>query len=149
MSDDTPRKLGAEDFDAQQWATTLQAVLKQAEEGSANEQVLVGFALGRGHAGREPNWIEAVKWYTLAARQGHAGAMHVLGVSYAKGRGVGQDWSAAFRWFKSAADGGDANGMFQTAWCYFNAKGTEKHLGQAATWCNEGSRFVSLEGVRC
>jgi len=34
---------------------------------------------------------EAVKWYRMAAEQGHAGAQNILGCMYYKGEGVPQD----------------------------------------------------------
>ena len=52
--------------------------------------MVVGYALGRGWEQAEPDWEEAVKWYTLAAEQDHAQATHYLGLCSAKGLGVEQ-----------------------------------------------------------
>ena len=44
---------------------------------------------------------EAVRWYRLAADQGHAGAQHRLGwmcPSHDNGRGVPEDDAEAVRW---------------------------------------------------
>ena len=135
-----PRKLGEADFDPQLWEDSHQAALQRAEAGGAHDQALIGYALGLGAEGIEPDWEEAVKWYGLSAEQGNGGALYVLGVCNAKGRGVDQDWEAAFGLFKGSAERDDVNGMFQTAWCYLNGKGAVVNLDQATFWCEKASR---------
>ena len=49
-------------------------------------------------------WSEAVRWYRLAADQGHAGAQQNLGVTYSDGRGVSKNDTEAVRWYRLAAD---------------------------------------------
>ena len=49
----------------------------------------------------------AVKWYTLAAEQGYAGAQYNLGFMYRKGQGVPLDNVYAYMWFNIAASSGD------------------------------------------
>jgi TPR repeat protein len=49
----------------------------------------------------------ALKWYTLAAEQGHAHAQHNLGYRYYEGQGVIQDDVYAHMWFNIAAASGD------------------------------------------
>ncbi len=51
----------------------------------------------------------AVKWYRLAAEQGHAGAQFNLGVMYGLGNGVIQDNVFAHLWFNIAASSGNKN----------------------------------------
>ena len=51
---------------------------------------------------------EAVRWYRLAAEQGHADAQFNLGVMYDTGRGVSQDYAEAVRWYRLAAEQGHA-----------------------------------------
>ena len=54
----------------------------------------------------------AVKWYTLAAEQGHASAQYNLGVMYRKGQGVPQDDKTAVKWYTLAAEQGDAAAQY-------------------------------------
>ena len=54
------------------------------------------------------NNAEAVRWFQLAATQGHAGAQNNLGLMYADGRGVQADDAEAVRWFRLAAKQGHA-----------------------------------------
>jgi TPR repeat protein len=55
------------------------------------------------------DYQEAVKWYRLAAAQGHQSAQINLGVMYADGTGVRQDFVRAHMWFSlAAASSGDS-----------------------------------------
>ena len=56
---------------------------------------------------------QAVKWWRLAADQGHADAQTNLGVMYAQGRGVPQDDVQAHMWSNLAAANGheEAKGL--------------------------------------
>ncbi|MCZ6860868.1 MAG: tetratricopeptide repeat protein [Alphaproteobacteria bacterium] len=45
------------------------------------------------------DYVEAVKWYRLAAEQGHAADQHNLGVMYLNGDGVPQGYVRALMWF--------------------------------------------------
>ena len=49
------------------------------------------------------DYMEAVKWYRMAAEQGEAWAQSNLGLMYANGRGVAQDYIEAHKWFNLAA----------------------------------------------
>ena len=55
----------------------------------------VMYANGRGVLKDE---AEAVRWYRLAAEQGHAGAQYNLGLMHAKGEGVLKDSVLAHMW---------------------------------------------------
>ena len=47
--------------------------------------------------------VEAVRWYRLAAEQGHASAELNLGLSYEYGTGVPQDYVQAYMWYDISA----------------------------------------------
>ena len=53
------------------------------------------------------NHQEAVKWYRMAAEQGHATAQFTLGDMYVKGEGVLEDYVQAYAWFILAATQGE------------------------------------------
>ena len=48
----------------------------------------------------------AVRWYRLAAEQGHAGAQVNLGGMYKTGKGVTKDYVHAYTWYSIAAANG-------------------------------------------
>jgi TPR repeat protein len=51
---------------------------------------------------------EAVRWYRLAAAQGHADAQNNLGIMFENGRGVAKDTAEAIRLYRLAAAQGVA-----------------------------------------
>ena len=55
------------------------------------------------------NYKTAVKWFRLAAKQGHADAQTSLGVMYQDGKGVPKNDKTAVKWYKLAAEQGDAD----------------------------------------
>ena len=57
--------------------------------------------------GVSQDYKEAVRWYRLAAEQGHAMAQSNLGVMYRNGEGVLADFIIAHMWFSIAANNGN------------------------------------------
>ena len=58
------------------------------------------------------DYAETLKWYRLAANQGHTNARFNLALMYDKGEGVLKDFVEAAKWYRLAADRGDAGGQF-------------------------------------
>ncbi len=54
-------------------------------------------------AGVPQDYVEAVRWYRMAADQEVAGAQFSLGFMYATGQGVPQDYVQAHMWYNLAA----------------------------------------------
>ena len=75
-----------------------------ARGGEAQNNLGGMYEFGRGVP---QDYGEAVRWYRLAADQGHASAQRNLGGMYADGRGVPQDDVAAHMWANLAAAQGD------------------------------------------
>jgi len=46
---------------------------------------------------------ESMKWFRMAAEQGHAGAQCILGISYSDGHVVPQDYLLAYFWTSLAS----------------------------------------------
>jgi TPR repeat protein len=55
------------------------------------------------------DYVEAVKWWRLAAEQGLANAQYKLGFAYSEGKGVPRDDTEAVRWWRLAAEQNVAN----------------------------------------
>lgn len=53
------------------------------------------------------DYVEAAKWYRLAAEQGEPGAQRALGRLYLRGNGVEQNVCESSRWYQRAAVQGD------------------------------------------
>ena len=76
----------------------IDALRVRAEAGDAEAQFLLGFSYDIGR-GVPQDDAEAVRWYRLAADQGHAGAQYELGNMYALGVAfaVGGAWYSCSR----------------------------------------------------
>ena len=79
---------------------------------------------------------EAVRWYRMAAEQGHASAQLNLGYMYANGEGVLKDDAAAVRWFRMAAEQGHASAQYNLGYMYATGRGVLKDTRLAHMWYN-------------
>jgi hypothetical protein len=91
----------------------------------------------------------AVKWYTLAAEQGHSYAQNNLGLIYGNGDGVPQNYKAAVKWYTRAAEQGNSNAQFNLALRYFYGKGIIQDNIYAHMWASiSASNGDNKGGVR-
>ena len=77
-------------------------MVQYAEDGSSTLQFELGqlFHLGNG---KTRDYMQAAKWYELAAKHGYRRAQHRLGAMYARGSGVARDYIKAYAWCKVSA----------------------------------------------
>ncbi len=68
------------------------------------------------------------------ADQGDARAQALMGLLYAKGRGVLRDDREAMKWFRSAAEQGDAVAQLQIGTMYYNGRTVPQDYSEAARW---------------
>jgi TPR repeat protein len=80
------------------------------------------------------NYTEAIKWYRIAAEQGHANAQSSLGVMYRLGYGVTQDYAEAVKWFRKAAEQGDEFGQHMLGFMYESGHGVTQDYAEAMKW---------------
>ena len=117
----------------------FECATKAARGGDKDGQFRLGYAYYGGE-GVEQNWIEALKWYELAAAQGCKDSMYNIGVMHEIGRhGVPQDDQKAFDWYRKAGEYGDDDAVYEVGTCYYNGKGVSKDLVEARTWFHKGS----------
>jgi TPR repeat protein len=95
-------------FERKDYRTAFAGFKKQAEQGNAPAQFMLGnmYAKGRGVPKDDQ---QAVAWYRKAAEQGDADAQYNLGVRYAGGQGVSKDEQSAYFWLLLASAQGDQN----------------------------------------
>ena len=65
---------------------------------------------------------EAIKWYTLAANQGHAIVQNNLGNMFKAGQGTPQDFKEAIKWYRLAAEQGNAKAQGNLGVMYENGQ---------------------------
>jgi Sel1 repeat len=118
---------------------------RMAEMGYAPAQYNLGvvYAKGRGVA---QDYVEAAKWYRLAADQGHAAAQYSLGGLYATGQGVAQDYVEAAKWYRLAADQGDPDAQYRLGLMYTLGQGVPPDDVRAHMWLNLSLNLAMTDG---
>ena len=114
-------------------AQTLTKML--AVTGNAQAQYEIGKVYYNGE-GVEQDYVEATRWYRLAAEQGHAKAQNRLGIAYANGEGVEQDYVEATRWWRLVAEQGHAKAQNRLGIAYENGKGVPQDFVYSHMWSN-------------
>lgn len=87
-------------------AKALHWLSAAAEQGHAEAQFRMGFALSNGLLRQARNPRKAMDWYRAAAEKGHPLAMYQLARAYDKGEGVEKDLNKALNWYDKAASVG-------------------------------------------
>jgi TPR repeat protein len=77
---------------------------------------------------------EAVRWFRLAAEQGHVSAQSDLGWCYQAGSGVAEDKAEAVRWYRLAAEQGHVSAQSNLGWCYQAGSGVAEDKAEAVAW---------------
>ena len=85
-------------------------------------------------ADKSGDYVEAVKWYRLAAEQGHASAQYNLGVMYDQGEGVPENDTEAVRWYRLAAEQGDPKAQYNLGVMYDQGEGVPENDTEAVRW---------------
>lgn len=92
-------------------ALAFERISRAAAQGSLEDMYELGnlyvFGVGVPKTETDPDQ-RAAQFYFEAARRGHAGAQHALGILYLTGKGVQQDAGEAQKWFRRAAEQGHA-----------------------------------------
>ena len=115
-------------------AQNLDSLRAAAEQGDAAAQFDLGSMAAAEGRGVPQDGAEAVRWYRLAAEQGHALAQAGLGVLYAEGRGVRQDDPEAVLWLRRAADQGIAEAQGRLGMMYAAGRSVPRSYAEAVRW---------------
>jgi TPR repeat protein len=123
---------------------------KAAAQGYAKAQYNLGYyyghgedKLGRSFPGGPTVWskigvpknpVEALKWYRLAAENGHSNAQYVMGKFYYSGEVVTKDHVEAFKWWRKAAESGHPRSTFNVGVMCFLGHGADKDYAEATRW---------------
>lgn len=91
-----------EQADAERFARVSRAAALGSVEDMYELGNLYLFGIGAPKSESDPD-ERAAQFFFEAARRGHAGAQHALGLLYRTGKGVQQDAAEAEKWFRRAA----------------------------------------------
>ena len=108
-------------------------IKKEAEAGNANAQYNLGVMYARGDDVLN-DFVEAAKWFDMAAEQEYRPAQYTLGLMYKRGEGVPQDLNKAVGFITMAALHGNADAQYSLGGMYALGEGVGKDLVQAHFW---------------
>ena len=89
----------------------------------------------------------ALKWYGLAAANGHSEAQYNLGVMHANGWGVQMNDVPAAGFYRLAAEQGYIPAQIGLAFSYSHGAGVEKDLEKAYTWFDIAAQRGDLDAA--
>jgi hypothetical protein len=124
-----------------------ETLIANAERGTAEDQYNLGMRYERG-IGVSQNYLEAVRWYRLAAMQGYREGQYKLCEMSERGEGLPQDYQEALRWCGLAADQGHGHAMFILGRLYHTAHGVPHDLVRAHMWYNLATAHGYDDGKR-
>lgn len=110
------------------WCSHTKAIMDPEQEQAVQDleaqfQMGVNFYWG---LGVPQNFTEAVKFFHLAASNGHSSAQTFLGHCYYWGNGVPQDLGEAVEWFQKAVDQDNGAAQLNLGTCYELGKGVRE-----------------------
>ena len=121
------------DWDDPKGAVALMRPL--AIKGDSRAQTLIGLIYVDS---RMLDYVEAAKWFQLAATQGNVTAQYQLGALYYSGEGVPKDYLTSVKWFRLAAvqEGSKDQARAQNflGVMYENGEGVVQNYAQAVGW---------------
>ena len=130
-------------FDDSDQERGLQIIKQLAESGYPDAIVYYGMVINEGRAGRDPDSVEAVKWFKKlsAERYQHPQAQYELGVAYYTGEGVEEDEEEAVRLFESAAEQDHAASCYMLGDCKLDGIGCDIDRSIALKWLVRASQL--------
>jgi TPR repeat protein len=114
---------------------------QKAESGDAVAQAALGADYYSGN-GVPQDYVEAVKWYSLSAKQGNPESQRLLGGCYFLGNGTPKDYAEGARWCRLAAEQGDVSAACMLGLCYKFGRGVQQDYTESAKWF----RFAAEKG---
>ena len=115
------------------WVCDRGPIENHIRNGGPNEQYRLGKCYYYGLA-VPASTTQAVKWFRLAAAQGHLEAQMALAMLYLRGEGLPQDYAVAARLLRYAAERGYSPAQNQLGILYAQGRGVHQDLEQANLW---------------
>jgi TPR repeat protein len=117
-------------------------------EMSSEDQFNLGEKYRKGE-GVPQDYKEAMKWYLLAAEQGHAGAEHILGWGASLGSGVPENYyKEAVKWYRLAAEQGHAFAQRELGDMYYYGLGVTHDYTEAVKWIRMAAEQGDVEAAQ-
>lgn len=101
--------------------------------GTPEDQYKLGNVYYRGE-GVPKDYMQAVKWYRMAADQGMPESQYMMGVIYDRGEGLPQDFAEAVAWYRKSAEQGYVAAQFELGNKYASGEGVPQNYAEAYVW---------------
>lgn len=88
----------------------------------------------------QKNFVEALKWFKIAAEKSCEKAAAKLGAMYHAGLGVSKNETEGFKWYKLAAEGGDLESKYMVGLSYIAGIGVQQNYPEARKWLKEAAK---------
>lgn len=109
----------------------IESLVREAEQGSIKAQFRLGSMFENGEEVFQ-NYVEAIKWYEMAAVRGSPFAQFNLGFIHEHGLGeVPRDYVEAVKWYKMAAARDSPHARFRLGFMYEQGLGVPKNKSKA------------------
>lgn len=112
---------------------TIDELITKAKLGDVDAQRTIGTLYFEG-IGLSQNFVEANKWWQIAANQGDADSQYNLGMSYNLAMGFRKDDIKAAMWWTKAAEQGESRSQYMLGNCYKHGRGVPKNDIIAYKW---------------
>lgn len=131
-------------YDAGNYQAAFAGLRLAADRGDVDAQFKLALIFDVGGIEEvERNMQEAVRYYEMAANQGHASSQLQLGHIYGMGDGVTQNYSEMVRWLSKAAEQGIMEAQHYLGEAYAEGKGVNVDRSLAHMWLT----FASEAGL--
>ena len=126
------------------------AAQEEAEQGDAETQYRMALRIRDnpelGGFSNEARMNEALKWYRMAAENGHKAALFDLAEGFAFGAWFArQDFAEAAKWYRKLAEQGDPMGQGMLGWLYATGRGVPEDRKTAVEWFRKGAAQGNAE----
>jgi len=119
----------------------------------SNVSPLLSFCSGYYFYFVEKDYQEAVKYYRIAADQGHSFAQKNLGECYEYGDGVFKDIMKAINYYRLSENQGNSFAQFNLGYCYESGEGVDQDIKKAIEYyklsANQGNLFAQFNLGYC
>lgn len=105
------------------------------------------YIAGNPQAGIEPNPVEALNYYNLAAAQGNLQAIETLGLMYGQGIGTEQNSTRALELVKQASDAGSLVAKSELAFMTYYGVGVDQNKSKALELYMEAASKGHIESM--
>lgn len=99
--------------------------------------------------GEKRDYLEALRFFRMAAEMNHPRAINTLGVMYANGQGVAKNKTEAVRLYRKAADMGHAKAITNLSWMYRNGWGVLKDEAEAVRLYRKAAKMGDANAITC